>query len=131
MIRRRAFTLIETLAAVALLAALAAAVVPLALKLGQGQLIITDQMQAMELLRGLKRADLPEALTGTVPLKKHAAWFARCTPLAPGPRPVRPSGSTPPAHRWIHLAIASGPDATATVLADGLMLVSDGAEPAP
>ena len=129
--RRHAFTLLETLAAVTLLAALAAAVVPLALRLGRGQLTIADQMQAMDLLRHLTPNELPSELPGTGPLKKHAFWRVRCTPLTPGPTPVPATGITPPAHHWVHLAIISNADADANVLADGLLLISDVPVPAP
>lgn len=127
MTRRRAFTLLETLAAVTLLAGLAAVAVPLALRLGGGQITVADRMRALELLRNLP----PGEAVGTLPLKQRAGWFVRCTPLTAGPRPGPTAGIVPAAHRWVHLAIVDGPDTTAMVLADGIALVSDASGAAP
>lgn len=117
----RGFTLVETLAAVALLGVVAAAVIPLNLQLGQARLGIDEQLRARSWLlsQGDSGIDDSERISAIV---DHPGWYLHRVTF------LRTSAKTPatmwdaPEHHWVHLMVRLGPEPDATLLADRILV---------
>jgi prepilin-type N-terminal cleavage/methylation domain-containing protein len=123
-VNRDAFTLLETLAAVTLLAMLAAAVVPLTIHLGHGERGLTERWQARQALTVLAlKSHAADSDQGVVPVSGHQGWWLSSALLAPGYQPIATETSTSIlAHRWRRLAIYADADAARAPLAEILVV---------
>jgi len=121
----RAFTLLETLAAVTLLGLVATAVIPMSLHLGQARLGIDEQVRARGWLlnQSVTRIDDFDQVRA---IAEHPGWYLHRVTF------MRTSAKTPastwdaPEHRWVHLMVRSGPDPDATLLADRILMTMAG-----
>ncbi|MEK7415634.1 MAG: prepilin-type N-terminal cleavage/methylation domain-containing protein [Planctomycetota bacterium] len=121
--RRGGFTLLETLAAVAILGLLAITVVPMLRQLGQRTL--SERVQAQHYLKTL--APHQNLVAGTMlTISDHPNWRLRINDLIAEPEPPRSPGfpaPVGPTHRWLLVSIhASDNNET---LAETIMAVID------
>lgn len=119
---KRAATLLETLAAITLLGVVVSAVVPLILRLGDGE---RDLLERYAARRWLSTTTTLQDLTSdqTQPVKDRPGWyvqrrtFLRTSPPAPEVRfPLQP-------HGWVQYLLCRGPERDAEVLAERLVLL--------
>jgi len=119
---RHAFTLLETLVAVALLSLLAAAAVPLVQHLGRGELHMADRWSAgADLLKLVSTHSVP---ADGQPDPGHQGWWVRVHALVPDAAAVFANSQTSYGlpHCWYQVLIASGPTDADTVLAETLVV---------
>lgn len=127
----RGMTLLETLAAVTLLGLVAAAVIPITLRLGHGELALDARMEARRWLLG-QQDPSTGGLDLIKPVKGHPGWYLhrRAFFRTSGKPPERPL--PPPEHQWVHLVVRSGAERDAEILAERVVLVtSDAITPPP
>src|SRR5205823_5070371 len=121
--RRRAFTLLEVLAAVVLLGILASATVPMMLHLGRNHDRLTDRKEAAAALAAMTRAS---KLVDASSLPGHPNWQVQQVALAADPPSPPPVGVVPqivPVHQWRWLVVRDGMGADAPILAERMVLV--------
>ncbi|MBA3845996.1 MAG: prepilin-type N-terminal cleavage/methylation domain-containing protein [Planctomycetes bacterium] len=95
MSRCHAFTLAETLAAIAVLAVLAAAAMPLTLRLAQGEEQLGMRWHARTALREATADAAALVRSGIAEVPGHAEWQVRCLPLS-----VEAGASLTPVRWW-------------------------------
>jgi prepilin-type N-terminal cleavage/methylation domain-containing protein len=126
----RGLTLLETLAAVTLLGLVASAVIPLTMRLGQGELELDARLEARRWLLG--QGDPAVAGLDLVkPVKGHTGWYLhRRAFFRTSGKPVD-GAITPSEHQWVHLLVRAGPQPDAEILAERVVLVTSEAAATP
>lgn len=126
----RGLTLLETLAAVTLLGLVASAVIPLTVRLGQGELALDARLEARRWLLG-QQDPAAAGLDLVKPVKGHPGWYLhRRAFFRTSGKPVE-GPITPPEHQWVHLVVRAGPQRDAEILAERVVLVSSEATTTP
>jgi prepilin-type N-terminal cleavage/methylation domain-containing protein len=127
---RPGLTLLETLAAITLLGLVAAAVSPIAVRLGQGELGVAERLAARRWL--LTQGDPGVAGNDLVrPVKGRPGWFLhRRAFLRTSARPPQDPLAAPE-HGWIHLQVRLGAERDAELLAERILLSRDDAAATP
>lgn len=119
---RRAFTLVETLAAVMLLGILAAAATPLLMRLAQGQSGVASRWQAMRALQELPAATRVAVQDGQLhPMPRHDGWWIQDRLLVRADGlgdAVDQAGAPALGHRWHLIALYRDASGTGTPLAE-------------
>jgi prepilin-type N-terminal cleavage/methylation domain-containing protein len=123
--RRRGFTLLEVLAAAVLLGMLAAAAVPMTLRLGRGRQILDDRRVAAAFLDQLASSPGRTVAEGSA-VAGHDDWRFQAHDLDGDPSPPPAVGVVPPVaqtHRWRWVAVRAGSTPGAAILAERMVLV--------
>jgi len=127
--RRASFTLVETLAAVALLSLLACAIVPVIQHLAHGDRALRDRYEGRLYITHLGRSLKPTVKAE--PVEGHPGWWVRCDELSDdAAAPLQDhSQDLTIAHQWHQILLMSGPDRSDGVIADALIFVPITASP--